>query len=451
MVAMNPILKKHRVILLGLSSINLLLLLAAWLLSVFFQNIPLILTLLVMLSVSSSFLTVTLFSHRIRQSNEVLCNSIEQIAVQDGNLLGQSANLLDPAIIRSLNCLSEKVITQKRHLNEKYLEVESLIDAMADGLMTIAEDGTILSANLALQTLLGYSADELLELHISKIAIDPKSVSAQSYLNSFICKDEDKHKNLEVQVKRKDGEIYPVRFSVSTLKVSTQLCYIAILSDISDIKEMERQLTCVNLELSKSNERLEKTSITDGLTQLFNRRHFDTMIIKELQRCTRQRTSLSLLIIDIDFFKQFNDIYGHATGDEGIKKVARCIKQVFKRSGDLPARYGGEEFAIILPGCDGLELQERAETLRQEIYNLGIPHTASRADECLTVSIGAVTYKPQSMEVVAPKPKELFSEADKALYRAKANGRNQVIFGGQYQPVQMPTATSPMYGQLFSR
>ena len=98
----------------------------------------------------------------------------------------------------------------------------------------------------------------------------------------------------------------------------------------------------------------------------------------ELQRSTRQHTSISLLVVDIDFFKQYNDSYGHAAGDERLIQVADCMKRVFKRSGDLRSRYDGEEFSIVLPNCDGLELQERAETLRSAIVDLGIEHRDNR-------------------------------------------------------------------------
>ena len=124
---------------------------------------------------------------------------------------------------------------------------------------------------------------------------------------------------------------------------------------------------------------------------------------------------------------------------------------LFKRSGDLPARYGGEEFAIILPNCDALELQERAETLRAAIEGLAIPHADSKTMDVVTVSIGAVTFKPENAEVVSPKPKELFSQADKALYSAKGRGRNTVVFAGLFQPMPLTSPTGQLYGSFLTR
>lgn len=351
----------------------------------------------------------------------------------------------------AINDLFNKTEVEEWRLNEKRIRYKSLIEMMADGLITVSREGSIESMNSAAGKLLGFEEDELIGVKISTIITDPKSISAEDYLNEFIDDGTSGAPSQEIEVVSKNGDKIPILFAVSKMVAQDKLLYIGVLSDISKIKSMEMELRSLNHELSRSNERLEKTSITDSLTSLFNRRHFDSVLVKELQRATRQHTSISLLVVDIDFFKQFNDLYGHCAGDDCIKKVSLCIKQVFKRSGDLPARYGGEEFAIILPGCDGLELQERAETLRQEIVALGIPHSKSNAERILTVSIGAITYKPGPNDVAGPKPKELFSEADKALYRAKAKGRNQVVFAGQYQPLVIPTMSTQLYGQFMSR
>jgi len=326
-----------------------------------------------------------------------------------------------------------------------------MVDSMADGLITVRENGNIETINAAGLDLLGKHNLEPGSTHLSNFIADSACVSAKSFLEALVKSPTNDNVSSATNMKRTDGSSFPARLSVNELNHWEDKLYVVVFSDISDIRSMEKQLRRVNLELSKTNERLEKTSITDALTQLYNRRHFDSTFHKELKRATRSRTSLSLIIIDIDFFKQFNDIYGHTAGDDCLRKVAICIKQVFKRSGDLPSRYGGEEFAIILPGCDGLELQERAETMRHAVCDLEIPHSGSKAHENLSISIGAVTYKPAVQELIAPKPKDLFSEADKALYRAKARGRNQVVFAGQYQPMQMPTGLNGMYGQLISR
>lgn len=371
-----------------------------------------------------------------------LCNQSEPLATTNP--------LLQP--------LSQSVIQLVEHVNHETIQrsaaqtkYHALIDAMADGLITVSENGTIESINAAGKKLIGQSSKQVTGSHLSGLISDADSVSAKSYLESFIKRSPSDQINLSADILKADGTTFPARLSVSKLVHPEDALFVVVFNDISDIRSMEKNLRSVNRELSRTNERLEKTSITDALTQLYNRRHFDSMFHKELQRATRARTSLSLIIIDIDFFKQYNDIYGHTAGDDCIKQVAGSIKKVFKRSGDLPARYGGEEFAIILPGCDGLELQERAETMRHAVFELEIPHSGSKAHDNLSISIGAVTYKPATQELIAPKPKDLFSEADKALYRAKARGRNQVVFAGQYQPARMSSGLGGIYGQLISR
>ncbi|NKB34048.1 MAG: diguanylate cyclase [Pseudomonadales bacterium] len=357
------------------------------------------------------------------------------------------------SLSNSVNELFENIQEDERAVSEKGTRYESLIDTMADGLITLLHDGTIESMNFAAERLLGFEQKELVGKNISLLVTDPEAANAERFLNSFIEQEGDAKgsSDREIEVRTKDAEVLPMRLSMSKMKLEEETLFIGLLSDISRIKSMEKELRTLNKELSETNEQLEQTVITDALTGLYNRRHFDSTFSKELQRSTRQRSSISLIVVDIDFFKQFNDRYGHALGDECLARVSSCIKNVFKRSGDLPARYGGEEFAIILPGCDGLELQERAETLRMGIYDLKIPHSSSRADEVVTVSVGAVTYKPASKEVLAPKPKELFTEADKALYRAKASGRNRVVFAGQYQPIPILSTPGNYYGHLISR
>ena len=351
-----------------------------------------------------------------------------------------------------VNLFLDEVQRHERNLIEKRNRYETLIQTMADGLITIHADGKIESINKAGESILGYEHAVLPGSNFSILLKNTNRHGIHSFLHGFLKSDSGNAMSgeQEVEMRRMDGSLVPVRMSLSRVEVGNDALFIGVMNDISAIKTMEQELRALNRQLQQSNERLEKTVITDGLTGLFNRRHFDTMFNKELQRSTRQRTSLSLLMIDIDFFKQFNDRYGHAQGDEALKAVSSAIRKLFKRSGDLPSRYGGEEFAIILPGCDGLEMQERAESLRAAIHELKVEHEGSRVDDYLTISVGGVTFKPDAHHVVAPKPRELFSQADKALYQAKSRGRNQVVFAGLYQPMPTHNAGGHLYGHLIS-
>jgi len=175
-------------------------------------------------------------------------------------------------------------------------------------------------------------------------------------------------------------------------------------------------------ELKLANEKLETLSLSDELTQLSNRRHFDELLELEYMRLRRAGIRMSLLMIDIDHFKNYNDHYGHLSGDRCLQEVAGAIRRVFNRTTDFPARYGGEEFAVILTNTDVIGSAALAEELRAVIYNLNFPHIASPINSRITVSIGAVTVDNSSIEC----PEQIIRLADKLLYKAKQSGRNRV-------------------------
>ncbi len=173
-------------------------------------------------------------------------------------------------------------------------------------------------------------------------------------------------------------------------------------------------------QLQVANQQLQNLAMLDQLTQIANRRHFDKAIAIEWQRLMRERQPLSLLLCDIDYFKQYNDTYGHAAGDTCLTLVAQALKQAVQRSADLVARYGGEEFAVILPNTDSEGAFKVAQKIREALQQLEIPHLASKVDKNVTMSIGIATVIPVS----TMEPLELIEEADRALYQAKASGRN---------------------------
>lgn len=176
-----------------------------------------------------------------------------------------------------------------------------------------------------------------------------------------------------------------------------------------------------NYELNSAKQELEKISLTDGLTELANRRHFDFYLDHEWLRARRHKIPISLIMLDIDFFKAFNDEYGHPAGDACLKQVAQALKGVVHRPTDLVARYGGEEFAIILPQTD--DALAVAEACRATVESLRVPHAFSEVSSVVTISAGVYTLVPD----VAMEPDQLTEKADEALYRAKDSGRNKVV------------------------
>ncbi|MBW0146163.1 CHASE domain-containing protein [Marinobacter arenosus] len=176
-----------------------------------------------------------------------------------------------------------------------------------------------------------------------------------------------------------------------------------------------------NAELTEAKTELERISFTDALTGLANRRHFDIYLEREYRRAIRQGSALSLVMIDIDHFKEYNDEYGHPAGDACLKKVADCLRQVVHRPADLVARYGGEEFSIVLPNTE--TPKEFGEFCRRAVEALGIPHKASSAANVVTISVGISTLTPETWQ---QNLTDLLHRADEALYQAKETGRNWV-------------------------
>ncbi|MGJ0330994.1 diguanylate cyclase [Aliarcobacter cryaerophilus] len=174
------------------------------------------------------------------------------------------------------------------------------------------------------------------------------------------------------------------------------------------------------LDLKIKNDMLEKLSMYDGLTNIRNRRFFDETFEKTFNEIKRDKKSLAVLMIDIDFFKPYNDNYGHGQGDETLRKVAKALEKTIKRASDFVARYGGEEFVILLKNIDKTGLQTVANNLLNAVRELKITHEFSKIENYVTVSIGASFYNSNSDVTKL----ELLLKADETLYSVKNSGRN---------------------------
>ncbi len=193
--------------------------------------------------------------------------------------------------------------------------------------------------------------------------------------------------------------------------------------DITGRKQAEIELQKINDQLQKANRKLELISNIDGLTQIANRRRFNDYLLFNWQHHQREQKSLSLILIDIDYFKLYNDSYGHQGGDDCLIQVAQAIAKVPQRDVDLVARYGGEEFAVILPNTDIDGAMIIAESIKQAIAELAIPHQNSIVSDRITLSLGVASLIPTNEQGL----ETLIIHADKALYTAKKQGRNQAI------------------------
>ncbi|OGP49680.1 MAG: hypothetical protein A2Y79_05160 [Deltaproteobacteria bacterium RBG_13_43_22] len=249
----------------------------------------------------------------------------------------------------------------------------------------------ILSTNPMMTEWLGYAAEELIQMKPDDF------------------QDPEQQEGLERKFRKKDGTWVDGLITERRFPFQGQEAILTIARDISERKQFEKVL--------------EQISFLDGLTGIANRRRFDEVLNQEWRRCLRERTSLSLIMADIDHFKIFNDTYGHQVGDDCLKEVARTLKETLNRPGDTAARYGGEEFAIILPDTEPQGARRVAEALRTRVEGQKIPHKNSPVAKWVTISLGLATITPTPDQT----SDQLVKASDRALYQAKADGRNRVV------------------------
>lgn len=290
-----------------------------------------------------------------------------------------------------------------------------IADNSTDMISRVSTDGIYLYVSPASKTLLGYEPEELLGQNMYGL-LHPEDFPNEGNA-SFKDSINSKTMLTEYRIRRKDGTYIWFETTARTIldPYGLRKEIISVSRDVSSRKHVEKQLL-------EANELLQKISTVDALTGVSNRRGFDEYLKKEWKQCSRMAVPLSLILIDIDYFKHYNDTYGHVEGDICLRLVAESLKKAAKRSIDFIARYGGEEFVIILPSTDASGAQTVAEHLRMQVEALQIPLTRSEGSSYITISLGTATMIPTRDS----DPKELFLRADKALYQAKQEGRNLV-------------------------
>lgn len=219
----------------------------------------------------------------------------------------------------------------------------------------------------------------------------------------------------------KDGEYVWIRDVVHVMRNENGDVdsLIGFMFDISERKKTEEKLISLQKEL-------QELSFKDGLTGVANRRMFDSVMELEWANARRNKQSLSLIMIDIDYFKQYNDHYGHIQGDDCLKRVAQVLSSAGTRARDFSARFGGEEFVLVLPETEAESAYKVAERCRKLIANENIPHEKSQSGQLLTVSLGVGSIIPSHDD----EPTAFIEEVDRRLYQAKQKGRNCIVTQG---------------------
>jgi diguanylate cyclase (GGDEF)-like protein len=188
----------------------------------------------------------------------------------------------------------------------------------------------------------------------------------------------------------------------------------------SKLKAMAR-IVKMQKDIIAVSKQMEQLSYLDGLTHIFNRRGFDRAVTSEWKRMLRDKNTLTFMMIDLDFFKNYNDHYGHQAGDDCLIKVAAALEGELYRPADIVARYGGEEFAVLLPGTESIGALQVAERFVEAVRAMKIPHADSAVSDCVTVSVGVATSDDKTNNSM----EKLIKSADAALYEAKTGGRNR--------------------------
>jgi diguanylate cyclase (GGDEF)-like protein/PAS domain S-box-containing protein len=314
---------------------------------------------------------------------------------------------------------AEKLVQDAHHrLEQANKQLVNYVEIVDKYVITSSTDkrGRITSTSDAFCEISGYSSDELMGNNHRIVRHEDMPESIYQNLWSTIAKGETWEG--ELKNRKKNGEFYWVHAYISPIfdEQGKITGYTAIREDITNKK------------------RAEELSVTDELTSLYNRRHFNNMFPRELARAERDKKVFALMIIDIDYFKSYNDNYGHQQGDLVLQQVSAALKDTLRRAGDFAFRIGGEEFGVIVNVDREEEAWAIAEKLQVAVADLGLAHAHNPASGRVTVSIGLKTHQgsggqPALMELI-------YRRADDALYQAKENGRNQVVRYSDFEPIQ---------------
>jgi diguanylate cyclase (GGDEF)-like protein/PAS domain S-box-containing protein len=294
--------------------------------------------------------------------------------------------------------------------------MSQVFNASNDGIWAVDRNYKVIRVNKRLLDLLNRSADEVIGHKCYELFPEACKGTGQCSMNRILNGDliVEQERLLTFQSKK------TIPFMVTTTPLSSlDQSIIGLVEAFTDITERKNAEKVMQL----ANQELERLATEDGLTKVSNRRRFDEYLNIEWRRQTRSGAPIALIMCDVDFFKKYNDQYGHQAGDSCLMSVASAIRTRVGRSGDLIARYGGEEFAIVMPATDAQGAWRVAENIREEVTKMRIPHGGSSTASFVTISGGVASMVP-TMDL---KPQMLIERADQCLYRAKKQGRNRVV------------------------
>lgn len=314
--------------------------------------------------------------------------------------------IIKPVDLKELLINIQESVVNKR-LQDRLFEKENVLKILDENvLMSVTDkDGVIIDASSIFCQLIGYTKEELLGNTHS--ILRHEDTPDEFYQEMWKEINKGKVFKSEIKNRKKNQEVYWSDLTITpVLNQEGEIeNFLAIREDITNKKK------------------LEQLAIKDETTDIYNRRYFNRIIEKENRRLTREKTSLSLAIIDVDYFKNYNDTYGHPKGDETLVAIANVLKLKSSRASDYAFRLGGEEFGLVFTSNSVEESLQFLESIIEEIESLKIPHENSLCSEYVTISAGLIIVNSEKLL----DSKDMYRLADKALYEAKENGRNQVV------------------------
>ena len=316
-------------------------------------------------------------------------------------------------------------ITDRKRVEETARESEetykTILMASPDDITIADLSGKVILVSESAHKMFGYDADEGPGMSVMDFIAPEDHERARTNIAKMVR--ENYPGPNEYRAIRKDGSGFDIEVNNSLIRDrdGNPIRMVLIARDITDRKRAEQRIKELVHQLEIERDLARKNSLTDSLTGLPNRRFIDLVLPTEFSRHKRLGSQLSLIMLDVDHFKKYNDLYGHLAGDRCLQKIAQAAKIVVERASDTVARYGGEEFLVILPDTDHEGAVGLAERIRESVQKLMLPHATSGNAEFVTISLGVASASAQALN----DPAQLIARADRALYRAKENGRNR--------------------------
>jgi diguanylate cyclase (GGDEF)-like protein/PAS domain S-box-containing protein len=297
-----------------------------------------------------------------------------------------------------------------------------MIEKSPAAMILVDQNGRMCFTNQAAEDLFGYEKEGLLGESIEILVPMEFQQQHQQERAEFSHQPESRRMGSGrfLMARRRDGSQFSAEIGLTPIQLGDDVYILSLVIDLTQLRQAEERIKRLARELEQANEQLAQIASTDALTGLYNRREFDTQLDAQIRLMKRMRHPLSLLLIDLDGFKNYNDRFGHLAGDEALITMANLLSQNI-RSSDIIARFGGEEFVVILPDTTGPAALQLAERLRMAIH--AHPWKATS----LTISLGVATleFTEPSLAGELDERTRLFSEADQALYYSKSNGRDR--------------------------